>query len=59
MAELGRHLEGLGFAKFKWPERVEVIEALPLTKVGKLDKAALRAALRERLEPTAGRSPSA
>lgn len=39
---LGQHLGGLGFAKYKWPERIEVVEALPLTKVGKIDKAALR-----------------
>jgi len=43
VAELGRHLEGLGFAKFKWPERIAVLAELPVTKVGKLDKAALRA----------------
>jgi non-ribosomal peptide synthetase component E (peptide arylation enzyme) len=46
---LAAHLEGLGMAKFKWPERVEVIEALPLTKVGKLDKAALRSDIIEKL----------
>jgi non-ribosomal peptide synthetase component E (peptide arylation enzyme) len=44
-----QHLQGLGFAKFKWPERIEVIESLPLTKVGKLDKALLREAIRDRL----------
>ena len=49
VAELGRHMESLGFAKFKWPERIEVIDALPLTKVGKLDKAPLRELLRQRL----------
>ncbi|HSV83343.1 MAG TPA: AMP-binding protein [Ramlibacter sp.] len=43
--DMAQHLERMGFAKFKWPERIEVIEALPLTKVGKLDKAALRANL--------------
>lgn len=46
VVDLGRHLESLGLAKFKWPERVEVVETLPLTKVGKLDKAALRDVLR-------------
>lgn len=29
-------------AKFKWPERVESVEALPRTKVGKIDKKRLR-----------------
>lgn len=42
VGELGQHMQSLGFAKFKWPERIEIIDALPLTKVGKLDKAALR-----------------
>ena len=29
-------------AKFKWPERLQVVAELPATKVGKLDKKALR-----------------
>lgn len=49
VAELGQHLEALGFAKFKWPERIEVLDALPLTKVGKLDKAVLKDVVREKL----------
>ena len=53
VAELGRHMEAIGLAKFKWPERVEVIDALPLTKVGKLDKAVMRADIRAKLEPAA------
>lgn len=40
--ELQSHLERLGVAKYKWPERVELIDALPRTLVGKLDKKALR-----------------
>ena len=39
---LGRHMESLGLAKFKWPERIEALEVLPLTHVGKVDKAALK-----------------
>ena len=31
-----------GVARFKWPERLEVVAELPTTKVGKLDKKALR-----------------
>jgi 2,3-dihydroxybenzoate-AMP ligase len=31
-----------GVAKFKWPERLELIAELPVTKIGKLDKKALR-----------------
>lgn len=49
VAELGRHFEALGLAKFKWPERIEVIDALPVTKVNKLNKAVLRDAIRAKL----------
>jgi len=38
-----------GVARFKWPELLEVVAELPVTKVGKLDKKALR-------EMLAGRS---
>jgi non-ribosomal peptide synthetase component E (peptide arylation enzyme) len=31
-----------GVARFKWPERLEIAAELPVTKVGKLDKKALR-----------------
>lgn len=40
--EIGRHLECLGLAKFKWPERVEYLDAFPATSAGKLDKGSLR-----------------
>jgi non-ribosomal peptide synthetase component E (peptide arylation enzyme) len=42
VAQFAQHLETLGFAKYKWPERVEVMDSLPATKVGKPDKAELR-----------------
>ena len=38
-------LAAAGVARFKWPERLELRPDLPLTKVGKLDKKALRAIL--------------
>jgi 2,3-dihydroxybenzoate-AMP ligase len=44
-------LEAAGVAKFKWPERLEIVAELPVTKMGKLDKKALR-------EMLAGRSTS-
>ena len=31
-----------GWPQFKWPERLEIVPGLPVTKVGKLDKKALR-----------------
>jgi non-ribosomal peptide synthetase component E (peptide arylation enzyme) len=44
-----KHLEGLGVAKFKWPERIEIIDELPVTKVGKLNKAVLREDIAKKL----------
>lgn len=35
-------LTASGLASFKFPEQLEVLDELPLTKVGKVDKAALR-----------------
>jgi non-ribosomal peptide synthetase component E (peptide arylation enzyme) len=43
LAELGDFLTGLGLAKYKLPERVELVREFPLTRVGKVDKAELRA----------------
>ncbi|MGE0217299.1 (2,3-dihydroxybenzoyl)adenylate synthase [Mycolicibacterium sp.] len=48
---LQAHLETLGVAKYKWPERVEIIDALPRTQVGKIDKKALRADIAAKLAP--------
>jgi 2,3-dihydroxybenzoate-AMP ligase len=42
MAEVQHHLDDLGVAKFKWPERLEWIDDLPRTQVNKIDKKALR-----------------
>jgi fatty-acyl-CoA synthase len=41
--DLRTHLLAGGFAKWQLPERMEVIEAVPRTSVGKFDKKALRA----------------
>lgn len=50
VAELGAFLIEKGLAKFKLPERIEPTEAFPTTRVGKLDRAALRSIIAERLE---------
>ena len=42
VSSLGKHLQAYGLAKFKWPERIEILQELPATHVGKLDKIALR-----------------
>jgi 2,3-dihydroxybenzoate-AMP ligase len=36
-------------ARFKWPERLVLVPELPATKVGKIDKKALRADIAARL----------
>lgn len=50
VGELGKFLAQKGLAKFKLPERIETAQAFPVTRVGKLDKAALRKAIAERLD---------
>ncbi|MGH7611629.1 MAG: (2,3-dihydroxybenzoyl)adenylate synthase [Candidatus Dormibacteria bacterium] len=45
LEELGAHLLGLGVAKFKLPERLELVEDLPLSAFGKVSKKTLAAAL--------------
>jgi non-ribosomal peptide synthetase component E (peptide arylation enzyme) len=49
LRELGEYLLAFGLAKYKLPERIETIAEFPVTRVGKVDKAALRAAIAERL----------
>jgi salicylate---CoA ligase len=40
--EIRNGMAEAGVARFKWPERLEIAAELPVTKVGKLDKKALR-----------------
>lgn len=49
VAALAAHMKALGLARFKWPEHIEIIDDLPLTKVGKLDKAVLRDDIRAKV----------
>jgi 2,3-dihydroxybenzoate-AMP ligase len=41
--------ESRGVARFKWPERLEIIEAMPLTNVGKIRKVELRSDIERKL----------
>ena len=41
------HLESLGWARWQLPDRVQVIDRIPVTSVGKFDKKALRGLLRD------------
>lgn len=49
LPEVRGHLESLGVAKVKWPERLEWTDELPTTLVGKLDKKRLREDIARRL----------
>ena len=49
-ASSGRFLLEQGLAKFKLPERVELVEAIPLTNVGKVSKKDLRADIEKKIE---------
>jgi len=40
--DLGAYLQEYGMAKFKWPERIEVVSEFPLTASGKLSRQGLR-----------------
>jgi 2,3-dihydroxybenzoate-AMP ligase len=50
LREIRGHLTDSGLARFKLPERLVEVTALPLTAVGKTDKARLREDIRARLE---------
>jgi 2,3-dihydroxybenzoate-AMP ligase len=50
LAGICAYLEAEGLAKYKWPERLELIDALPRTQVGKIAKAILRADIAAKLE---------
>ncbi|WP_427891766.1 (2,3-dihydroxybenzoyl)adenylate synthase [Kribbella sp. GL6] len=49
VASLADHLLALGLARYKLPERVEIVDALPLTNVGKVSKKQLRDDIEHRL----------
>lgn len=47
VAELAQHLRDRGVARYKFPARVEAVSSMPLTPVGKIDKAALLSGIQE------------
>jgi 2-hydroxy-7-methoxy-5-methyl-1-naphthoate---CoA ligase len=49
LEDIRTHLAQVGIARFKLPERLEIVETLPMTKVGKIDKRALREDIATRL----------
>ena len=50
LEELVRFLLGKRIAKFKLPERLEIVEAFPMTSVGKVSKKDLRAQIASKLK---------
>ena len=52
LPEIVKHLTEAGIAKFKLPERLELIDELPLSPFGKVSKVTLTKLIAERLSPT-------
>ncbi|KMW74307.1 enterobactin synthase subunit E [Photorhabdus luminescens subsp. luminescens] len=48
--QLRKYLRGLGIAEYKLPDRFEIIDVMPVTPVGKIDKRLLRKLIRDKLE---------
>jgi 2,3-dihydroxybenzoate-AMP ligase len=59
LVDVSAYLEAEGLAKYKWPERLELIDALPRTQIGKVSKVKLRADISAKLEhgPTTSQAP--
>jgi non-ribosomal peptide synthetase component E (peptide arylation enzyme) len=53
---LGNFLQSWGMARYKWPERVECIDHMPLTQSGKMSKPDLRTLLAARIQHAARES---
>jgi 2,3-dihydroxybenzoate-AMP ligase len=49
IAELGAFLGERGLARYKHPERIEIVETFPVTKVGKVSKPDLKADIAKKL----------
>ncbi len=56
LADVCRHLAAEGFSKHFWPERLEVIETMPRTATGKIQKFVLRESAKK-LAPEGGALP--
>jgi non-ribosomal peptide synthetase component E (peptide arylation enzyme) len=53
LADLTAFLAEAGVAKFKWPERLELVGALPLTPTGKIQRNLLRERIQQQREAEA------
>ena len=56
---LRQHLAGQGLAKFKWPERIELVDELPVTTSGKVSKPLMREIIAAKLKAEAGADAAA
>jgi acyl-CoA synthetase len=54
LADLVAHLEGQGMAKYKWPEFVQLVDRLPKTEFGKVDKKLIRQRIAQAAGPSGG-----
>ena len=54
LAEVRAHLTQLEVAKFKWPERIEPLDEIPRTTVGKTDKKFLQAQIAAKVAADGG-----
>jgi non-ribosomal peptide synthetase component E (peptide arylation enzyme) len=54
LPDLTRFLASYGLAKFKWPERLELLDDLPMTISGKVSKPRMREMIRQILDHEAG-----
>ena len=52
LQEIVAFLKGRGASVLQLPERVELVDELPMTKVGKVDKKALREDIKKKIERT-------
>jgi non-ribosomal peptide synthetase component E (peptide arylation enzyme) len=53
VGELGAFLEKAGMAKFKWPERIEIVADLPMTSSGKVSKPRLKEIIAQKVKEEA------
>jgi 2,3-dihydroxybenzoate-AMP ligase len=56
LAAVQKFLAEAGLAKFKWPERLEIVDDFPLTNVGKVSKRDLRARVEQLVAETEGKA---
>lgn len=53
LVDVAEYLAGHGLAKFKWPERIEIVEDMPTTSSGKVSKPLMRELIAARLREEA------